>query len=85
MSNIVNAFGLIALIIFISLIVAAYGPVMGSTANDAAANNISSGVHNVTYQQGTHVIQGLQGVDEGIVFIIFCVLIVVIFLLMFSI
>jgi len=83
MSQIVNAFGLIALIVFISLIVAAYMPVMGSTATDAVANNISSGSHNVSYQQGTNVARGFMGIDEGIVFIIFCILIAIVFLLMF--
>ena len=83
MSQIVNAFGLIALIIFISLIVAAYMPIMGSTATDATANNISIGNHSIAYQQGTKVAQGFMGIDEGIVFIIFCILIAVVFLLMF--
>jgi hypothetical protein len=80
MGNTVLAFGLIALIIFISIVVTAFPPVMGSTAEDALLTNASN---STTLQQGTGVVSGIQGVDMGLVYVVFIILIAVGFLIIY--
>jgi hypothetical protein len=78
-----TAIGLIGAIVIVCLIIVAYQPVMGSVAEDANRTNMSTSIHNGTYQQGVGVAQGFMGLDMAFVYMLIIILIVVVFLLIF--
>ena len=82
-SNMPMVVGLIGLIVVVSLILAAYSPVMGSVAEDARVNNVTNSSHASSYSAGTGAVQGFMGLNQAEVFILFILLIVAVFLLMF--
>lgn len=81
-SNMPMVVGLIGLIVVVSLILAAYSPVMGSVAEDARVNNVTNSSHAASYSAGTGAVQGFMGLNEAEVFILFILLIVAVILLM---
>jgi hypothetical protein len=83
MSNFTIVIGLIAVVVIISLGVAAYQPILGSVAEDARANNISNSTHNQSYIAGTGVARGFLGFDTVYIYIVFILLIIVVLLLIF--
>ncbi len=78
-------FGIIALVFFVCIIVAAYPIVLGSTAEDAISNNITNSTHALTYESGTTVSEGFMGLSEAMVFFIVIVGIVAALILIFGI
>jgi cell division protein FtsL len=75
--------GLIAVIFIFTIIVTAYPAVMGSVANDAAANNITNSSHNQTAIQGNAVAVGFMGFTQAEVALVIILLIVAVLLLIF--
>ena len=79
-SSLLMVVGLISVVIIFSLIFAAFQPVMGSVANDAAANNVTN---DTTVQTGNSVAVGFMGFDAAIIFAVIILLIVACAVLMF--
>jgi hypothetical protein len=85
MNGMTMVVGIIAVIVILSIVVAAYPPIMGSVAADAQANNITGNATlNLTYQQGTAVAQGFMGFNQAEVAILFIILIICVWLLIFK-
>lgn len=84
MAGISEAVGLIGLIVIVSLVVAAYSPVFGSVHEDAVATGVANASTNTSYNTGVGVVQGFQGLDMGIVALLFIALIIVVILLIWK-
>ena len=82
-SNMPMVVGLIGLIVVVSLILAAYSPVMGSVAEDGRANNVTNSSHAQSYSAGTGAVQGFMGLNQAEVFILFILLVICVIALMF--
>ena len=82
-SNMPMVVGLIGLIVVVSLIVAAYSPVMGSVAEDARVNNVTNSSHATSYSAGTGAVKGFMGLNQAEVFILFILLVICVIALMF--
>ena len=84
MSNIVAAVGLIAFVVIIGLVVAAYPVVMGSVHEDAVASGADmNAATNGTMIQGEGVAQGFMGFSMAQVYVGFILLIIVVCLIIF--
>ncbi len=77
-------FGIIALVFFVCIIVAAYPAVMGSTAQDAIENNITNSSHASAYENGTVVSEGFMGFNQALLAFIIIVAIVAAIMLIWS-
>ena len=77
-------FGIIALIFFVCIVVAAYPAVMGSTAQDAIENNITNSSHASAYENGMVVSEGFMGFNEALLAFIVIVAIISAALLIWS-
>lgn len=82
-SNMPMVVGLIGLIVVVSLILAAYSPVMGSVAEDARVNNVTNSSYANSYAAGTGAVQGFMGLNQAEVFLLFILLVVAVILLIF--
>ena len=85
MSNLTTGIALIAVIVFGSLIVAAYPVVMGSVHNDAVSSGATMNASiNGTLEQGQSVAQGFMGFQQAQVLAVFVILIIVVLLFIFK-
>ena len=85
MSNITAAIGIIAFIVIMGLVVAAYPVVMGSVHEDAVSSGATmNGSINTSLEQGDGVAQGFMGFTQAQVSFAFIILIIVIGLFIFS-
>ena len=84
MSNITTAVGIIAFIVLMGLIVAAYPAIFGSAHEDAVSSElVNSSDTNVSIQQGENVAQGSMGFMEAATYIGFILLIIVVLIIIF--
>jgi hypothetical protein len=85
MSNITVAVGLIAFVVIIGLVVAAYPVVMGSLHEDAVNTGATMNASiNGTLVQGEAVAQGFMGFSMAQVYVGIILLIIVVCLIIFS-
>lgn len=85
MSNVTTAVGIIAFIVVMGLIVTAYPAVFGSLHEDAVSSGVvNKSGSNLTLQQGENVAQGFMGFTEAQVYFALILLIIVAWLIIYS-